>query len=389
MLCIIVHARFLCSDPASNDGLVLSVLDVSKRELYLSVEDRANIPHLCMPGAHALSTKIKECLSDKPGSVVTISSAHNNTSTAARKPVYTASLAQRAKTRAAHDAMTKHLANVADMAVAHQEKLLEQRRKIIEMADRMSREKSKPGWDRRSSFFGADQGSDDGEGDDSGYTSPAEVSRGPTAALSHSHSGIANSGSSAAGHGLNVSNHSTSSTGSGGPSGASTAQQSSVAAAFGKVLRPRTSSNEYDNDYSGNTGIAQGRKLPFGRPSISGGMPNLNLGQAGGVGGSAGLPSSRLIAMSKQSFKGHNKEEFLNKFLRTQVRYVSTQLLCDVLVYHMSRNELRLWRDCCCCCQRCGLECSQFSFAKCFHVPILLRVVFSCGYRYSRSTCTA
>lgn len=306
---------------------MLSVLDVSKRELYLSADDRAAIPYLCMPGAHALASKIKECLSDRTGSVVTISGAAH--STAPRKPVYTASLAQRAKTRTAHDAMTRHIASIADMAVAHQQKLIERRRKVVELADRMARDPkaaaAATGSPRqRVSSFGADDHEGSGE-DDSGDETVHQFRQ---LTLSGAH--VNNSSGT---HALNISNHSTSSTGSRTTTAASTTQ-SSVAAAFSKVLRPRAPSDQDVDNNSSSTSAdratthQQGRKSILGRPA---GLNSLTVPPgAAGSGSGAGTPSSsRLIAMSKQSFKGYNKEEFLDKFLRTQVGDDSIRIFGD------------------------------------------------------------
>lgn len=105
----------------------------------MSVEDKALIPKLCMPGAEKLAARIKECLLEKPvGGTVTLGTSTQSQANRPVKPVYTASVQQKVKTRAAHDVMTKHIAHVAELAVAHQQKLMERRRLVVEMANRMS-----------------------------------------------------------------------------------------------------------------------------------------------------------------------------------------------------------------------------------------------------------
>jgi hypothetical protein len=293
---------YCCSSDPSNDGIVLSVLDVSKRELYIATEDKDQLDHLCMPGADALSTKIKNCLADRTASgAVQISTVHNSTNTARAKPVYTASLVQRAKTRAAHDVMTKHIASIAAQAVAHHQKLLDRRRLIVEMADKLSphRVTRDPAlgsvWEQGQSF-----GADDLEGDES------EDEDFP----------ISPSGVNTARTSMNTSTHSTSSNGP-APSG--------ISAAFGKVLRPRNS-NDVDaeaeragNDRQSLGGGAGKKRMSIMQPA-SAAVQKIN----NTLVPVPPAPPNRLLHMSKQSFKGRNKEEFLNRFILTQVSLFAT-----------------------------------------------------------------
>jgi hypothetical protein len=324
----------ICSDRDSNEGLVLSVLDVTKRELYLSVEDQAQIPHLCMPGAHTLATKMKECLGGSGGSGSSGGAQMSlSTNAAARKPVYTSTVAQRQKTRAAHDVMTKHIASIADMAVAHQQKQLAQRRKIQEMADRMTKDPRAAmmtNWGMGYSF-GGDDGEGDGEGSDDSFDEVDDP-------LSPRAAGAGAAGGSSGHAAMNVSTHSNSS---------GTTTQSSVAAAFGKVLRPRGAS-EQDDSQGADRPVTSRAMSILGRPAAGTGNNSgtgLNgfgtLVQGGGVGGvgaaAAAAPPSKLIAMSKQTLKSRNKEEFLNRFLLTQVCMQCVEnmwaLVCSLYVW--------------------------------------------------------
>lgn len=283
---------FVFSDP-SNEGLSLAVLDVSKRELYMSVEDKPQLPHLCMPGADILATKIKECLSERntTGAVVISSVGHSNsTPRAGAKPVYTASLVQRAKTRAAHDVMSKHISHIADLAMAHQRKVHDRQRLVVELADRMTAQfGSSAMFGKTGGVYGQDSFE---EGDDDDLEEGEDDDDLPLS------SGGANSSALAA-------------------------------LGIGGVLRPRgatTGSNDaelLDRNFSSHS-------APGGSSSSSNGMavqrkmsikmPQMNVNAIQALGQSQGPQiSSKLVCMSKQTLKGHNREDFLDRFIRTQV----------------------------------------------------------------------
>lgn len=188
-----------CSNDSSENGLLLAVLDVSRRELFISADEHVknNLAYLCMPQANQLVKKLYECLGieyitpslvttnnssstssdqlntmnnnnsitsssysnniggsgSEPSqlysrfSVLSPSTTSSNTSTIAnttsnssstnnvisqskpyftgtsqfkqQRPMYINSTTQKDATRAAHDCMTKHMSDIADMAVTY------------------------------------------------------------------------------------------------------------------------------------------------------------------------------------------------------------------------------------------------------------------------------
>lgn len=300
---------------------MLSVLDVSKRELFMSVEDKALIPNLCMPGADKLAARIKECLLEKPttSTVILGSSAHSQSSRPA-KPVYTASVQQKMKTRAAHDVMTKHIAHVAELAVAHQQKLIERRKLVIEMANRMSspHHAGRPdpsgslgslGSLGRSASFGLeDLESSEDELDDvqdaisisSGGPTPAGSNK-PKAHNSVPAQAPTSTTAATALHDKVKSPappaSSASSSGSSGKTGTSATAASATAGSTAAASNSRRNILPPTMGNMGTMGTAVTALVP---PA----------------------PPSKVILMSKQPLAGNNSEEFLNRFILTQVRAV-------------------------------------------------------------------
>jgi hypothetical protein len=318
------------------------------------VDDKRLIPDLCMPGADALARRIKACLSDhntKPagatkwslsgltgasaggagggggvggggmggihGGVGTSSSSSSSSSSSAygprAKPVFTATIQQKLKTRAAHDIMTKHIASVADMAVAHQKELLDRRRAVLELANQMTGAGGSaprmpgPGVSNQPINWAQheDDTGDDDE-DDGLYPFTNNSSR-------------------------NFNRQPTSNNGSG--SGSSSLATAAAAAAVG------SSSASHNN--SANSGTQWHRGGSHGDMDVS----TSSAGGGGGSGSSSGAgrqPQQRrslvpqqlkdnvqalthpgvhnkMLLMSKQPLEGNNTQEFLNRFILTQV----------------------------------------------------------------------
>lgn len=315
------------SDP-SNDGLVLAVLDVSKRELFMDIDDKPLVRDLCMPGADTLASRIKECLSDRnTSSGVSISSTQVR-----NKPVYTASVQQKLKTRAAHDIMTKHIRSVAALAVAHHQKLLERRKLVVEMANRMSHsvKKNNNGFNaqlnRSASFGTADMelSEDDDEED-----SASQKDR-----LTNGHARTFSAASVSSGTGTGTSNGNGVLSAMSSPLPVTTVTTAnpptaaaSMAAAFGKVLRPsgldnsstdRTKADLANVANVANAGANRARSILLPAVNALSQIP---------------APSSKLVYMSKQPLEGNNTEEFLNRFIQTQVRHVVHTFVHSPLTY--------------------------------------------------------
>lgn len=296
----------------------------------MSTDDKAQLDHICMPGAHSIASKLKECLTDR-GSVVTISS----TASAVRpKPLYTASLAQKVKTRAAHDMLTRHIAGIADQAVAHHQKILDRKKAVAETADRLLVLQQQSGCVSASAasklfaqnpFEAGDDDEDDEEDDDSESDDSTEND-----GNHHQGAGLVPFSTHSNGSGvMNASTHSTSSNGHSGAAVTTTAvgAAASITAAFGKVLRQRSTSDidaeHHDRAVAERLAGTGNPSVPVRKGSINIGnkannaLHALNLGPAAST--SHAGTDSKLVALSKQSFKGRNKEEFFRKFLRTQV----------------------------------------------------------------------
>ena len=255
----------------------------------MDIDDKPTIPTLCMPGADVLCSRLKECLNDKPKNTVMLHNLQLSHSTVRPKPVYTASVQQKLKTRAAHDITTKHIRSVAAAAVAHQQKLLDRRKLVVEMANRMSQPNSPSAnlsghpmslseANRQNTFGTADLdvSDEEDEEEDEGFgssKSPSPRGTSPRTNSNASSTAPSNAPSNApsAPGSTNVSSHGATQVTVSSPTPSSAASlmsptsstalatvaaptaASSISAAFGKVLRPRASEvSMADNSSGGN-----------------------------------------------------------------------------------------------------------------------------------------